>query len=454
MEQENSPTFNLLLVDDEDAIRSSLKRVFNKDPFVVSTAKNGDEALMLMDQLRIDAAIVDLKMPGMDGITLLRHIRERSVLTKVIMLTGRGGIKEAVEAIAIGAIDFLEKPFSADMLRQRILQLFEEWKVNYLRSKRENDINRTFVFPDLIGHSPAMMELKQLIAQVGGSDASVLIQGESGTGKELVATAIHLHSDRRENKLIPVDCASLGESLIQSELFGHTKGAFTGASTSSSGLIRAADKGTLFLDEIGELDLALQTRFLRTIQERMVRPVGSTQAFEVDVRIIAATNRRLEQEVAAGRFREDLYYRINTVLIELPPLRERIQDIPLLVDYLISRFRKESSRAKTVNPDAMLCLQSYHWPGNIRELTNVITRATILCQGNEITPGTLPAEICGALEERKQSGEQTKGVKLEDYEKLAIINALEKGGQNRRSAAQILGIGEATLYRKLKKYGL
>ncbi len=447
--------FNLLLVDDERAVLSSLQRIFRTEPVNTLTAEDGREALTIAELTRIDAAIIDLKMPGMDGLELLRLIKAASPLTKVLILTGQGRIRDAVTAVSLGAVDFLEKPVDPDALRQRILEICASWKENHLSGLSENVNCPPFDFPELIGESPAMMEVKKMISRVGNTNASVLIQGESGTGKELVASAIHHHSTRRTNPFVPVDCASLGDSLMQSELFGHEKGAFTGAQNSTSGLIRAAHEGTLFLDEIGEMDMPLQARILRTLQEKSVRPVGGHQVHDVDIRVISATNRQLAIEVAEQRFREDLFYRLNTVTIELPPLRERREDIPSLAERFVEKYNSVNSRVRRLSEETGQCLLNYSWPGNVRQLANVIFRAIILCNAPEITPDSLPKEICGhACSTNRDSETTLQGWKLEDYERLAIVNALAKAGNNRRQAAQILDIGEATLYRKLKKYNL
>ncbi len=451
---ETGKQFTLLIVDDEEAILASLRRIFKKGPLIVYSAKSGEEALAIMDQTRVDAAIIDLKMRGMDGLTLLQKIKNKSVLTKVLMLTGHGGVKDAVSAISFGALDFLEKPFCANELRKKILKIADSCQLYCQVDHLLQDLRHRFDYSKLIGESPAMLEIKDLIAQVSNSDASVLIQGESGTGKELVAMAIHHHSQRKQEHFVPVDCAALGDGLMQSELFGHSKGAFTGAVSANSGLIRSAHMGTLFLDEIGELDLPLQSRLLRTLQQRMVRPVGSSQLHEVDVRVVSATNRHVATEVAKGRFREDLYYRLNTVLIELPPLRDRREDIPVLTDFFMNHFCKEDTCVKSVSDDAMECLNAYSWPGNVRELSNVLCRATLLSHNEEIKPTALPREIWNPIKNINKNACCIQGNKLEDYEKHAIENALSRSANNRRRAAMILGIGEATLYRKLKKYNL
>ncbi len=447
-------SFSLLVVDDDASVLSSFKRLFSTKGIRLYTANSAEQALSVMDQSRIDTAIVDLLMPGMNGLDLLKKIKERSVMTKVFILTGHGGVTEAVQAMNFGASDFLQKPVTPDIMRAKIYEQIDLWSASCCKQSLENNVKKHFTFADLVGESSVMFELKELILTIGDSDVSVLIQGESGTGKELVAEALHAHSKRRERNLVAVDCASLGDSLMQSELFGHIKGSFTGASTDSKGLIRSADQGSLFLDEIGEMDLALQSRMLRTLQQKNVRPVGSNKTYDIDIRVISATNRKLVDEVAAGRFREDLYYRLNTVLIDMPSLRQRREDIPLLVDYFMSKYRNNGAEPKSINPDTMLCLCSYNWPGNVRELANALARAAVICVGDEITPNMLPVEIYDAVDLSNEKKDQNLGDSLDDYEKMAILNALNKTDNVKRHAAKLLGIGEPTFYRKLRKHGL
>jgi len=440
------------MVDDEREVLSSLKRVFFDDDYHIHTARNGQDALELLGKVSIDAALIDLKMPGMDGLTLLKEIRKGYPAIMVMMLTGYGGVKEAVEAIKLGAVDFLEKPFSPEGLRARVAQLHQIWELKEGNRKLRAKIEFEFGFDRLVGNSTAILKLKAMIAQVGPTDASILIQGETGTGKELVARAIHYHSPRSDNNFVPVDCAAISETVMESELFGHVKGAFTGAHVSTLGLIRSADKGTLFLDEVGELSPAIQVKLLRTIQEREVRPVGSSKSYQVDVRILAATNRDLATEVALGNFREELFYRLNVVTVNVPPLRDRGEDIHLLARYFVKRFASDFSPAKDIAREALISLENYDWPGNIREMENVIRRAMALAKEDIILPEDLPPNIYQPPSEPLQKIDHPSDGSLATYEKAAIQNALAKSGSNRKKAAQILGIGEATLYRKMKKY--
>jgi DNA-binding NtrC family response regulator len=446
--------FSLLMVDDEPAVISSLRRVFFEDDYDLHSAQSGEDALEIMTKLRIDAALVDLKMPGMDGFSLVKEMKKASPTLMVIMLTGHGGIKEAVEAIKLGADDFLEKPFSPEGLRARVSQLYNIWALREENRALKDKIESQFGFDSLVGNSTAMLRLKETIAQIGPADTSVLIQGETGTGKELVAKAIHHHSLRSEKSFVPVDCAAISETVIESELFGHLKGAFTGAHISTLGLIRSADKGTLFLDEVGELSPAIQAKLLRTIQEKEVRPVGSSKSYPVDVRILAATNRDLAEEIALGNFREDLFYRLHVVVVHVLPLRDRREDIPLLANYFIKRFGTDFSPVRAISQEALFCLENHKWPGNIRELENVLRRAVALGKNQTIMPEDLPPNIYRPPEAPCQNAIRLSEDSLAAYEKAAIQNALTKSGQNRKRAADILGIGEATLYRKIKKYGV
>lgn len=444
--------FSLLLVDDEPQVLSVLKEIFSREGYHTHTALSGHDALAVLGGARIDAALIDLKMPGMDGLSLLKQIQKNHPLTMVIILTGYGGVDDAVEAIKLGAVDFLEKPFPPEGLCARVAQLHKIWKLREENRNLRAKMGFQFGFDQLVGNSTAMLKLKDMITQVGPTDATILVQGETGTGKELVARAIHYHSPRSQNSFVPVDCASISETVMESELFGHVKGAFTGAHVSTLGLIRAADKGTLFMDEVGDLSPSIQVKLLRTIQEKEVRPVGSSRSYEVDVRILAATNRDLAGEVARGNFREELLYRLNVLTITVPPLRDRNEDIPLLARYFLKRFSTDCSPVKEISREALFCLQSYSWPGNVRELENVVRRAVALGRGDTILPEDLPPNLYSQPGKASQSIARPSDDSLAAYEKTCIQNALAKSGNNRKRAAQILGIGEATLYRKIKKY--
>ena len=452
MDDQKLRQFSLMLVDDEPAMLASLKRVFRKSPYSLHTAGNAREALEVLAQKQIDAALIDLKMPDLDGLELLDLMRDRYPHVQVVILTGFGGVKEAVKAIQAGAVDFLQKPFEPETIEACFNQIYHIWYLEQENQRLKDKIRFHFGYDQLIGNSTTMLKLKRLVLQVAASDASVLIQGETGTGKELVARAIHFHSCRKDSPFVPVDCASINETVLGSELFGHVKGAFTGAHESTRGLIRSADKGTLFLDEVGELPLAMQAKLLRSIQEKEVRPVGSSQNYSVDVRIVAATNRNLEREVAEGRFRQDLYFRLNVVVLEVPSLRLRLDDIPLLTRYFLKQFSNPVSSVDHLSNEALTHLSSYEWPGNVRELENVIRRAIAMGQGEAIMPRDLPENIYATHKSQAPLAQAVESESLAAFEVAAIRNALIKCGGHRKKAAQLLGIGEATLYRKLNKY--
>jgi DNA-binding NtrC family response regulator len=446
----DATSFTLLVVDDEQSVLQSLKRFFAKSGFQVLLANNGQKGLELLSLHRIDLLLLDLKMPGMDGITVLREAKKMCPALKVIIQTGHGGVNEAVEAVKNGASDFLVKGDSPEILRTRVGLIHEQWQLR-LENKVLRGESNSFDFDKLIGASSAMTKLKEMIVRVAPTETTVLIQGESGTGKELVAQALHHHSQRRNRPYIVVDCSTISETVIESELFGHEKGAFTGADTSTGGLVRAADTGTLFLDEIGELSLGVQAKLLRIIQERTVRPVGSTKNHQVDIRIIAATNRNLLEEVAEKRFRQDLYYRLSTVTLTVPPLREREGDIALLTTRILDYYHKTDAPVTSVTDKTQQLLDRYDWPGNVRELDNVLRGALVFADEGKITPRDLPPSI-GAQVTSEETN--VKNGTLASYELEAIKNALVEAGNNRSQAARILDIAEATLYRKIKNYGL
>ncbi|MEA3333205.1 MAG: sigma-54 dependent transcriptional regulator [Pseudomonadota bacterium] len=444
--------FTILFVDDDPAIISSLQRTFFEDDYCLLGADGGESALALLAEQRVDAALVDLKMPGLDGHTLLQIIHQQFPQTKVIMLTGHGGVEDAVKAMQAGACDFLQKPFCQEVLRNRIAQLYQIWFLEEENRRLSEGNEYYFSFSPLLGSSSLMAKLKEMIVKIAHGEASVLIQGETGTGKELVAKALHHHSERSANPFVVIDCGALSETVIESELFGHKKGAFTGAQNERIGLFRAAHQGTLFLDEVGEFSLAMQVKLLRTLQERQVRPLGGQKSIPVDVRIVAATNRDLREDVSAGRFREDLYYRLQVFTLEVPALRQRLADIPLLARSFIKLFATDRTTVTNVSTAALSAMEAYPWPGNVRELENVIRRAVILGREPEIRFQDLPPHIADNVTPRQPPAGDLSPDSLAAHEKMAISDALFKACGNRRQAAAILGIGEATLYRKLKKY--
>jgi DNA-binding NtrC family response regulator len=446
MTRESAKTYEgrVLIVDDEANMRRVLSALVRRDGFETVEAQNGLVALEMLDEADIDAILTDLKMPHMNGLELLAEVRRRSRGIPVIVLTAHGTIGSAVEALKRGAFDFLTKPFEPDEIRQVVTKAIATRKLEEAEIFAEADED-----PDqlLLGQSPALCAVKQVIERVSPTMATVLISGESGTGKELVARSLHLHSERSEQPFVKVNCAAIPEGLIESELFGHEKGAFTGASTRKPGRFELADGGSLFLDEIGDMPLSAQPKLLRAIQEGRFYRVGGTHTISVDVRIIAATNRDLHEEVRTGRFREDLFYRLNVVPIALPPLRQRREDIPALVEFFLRRFEQQPGRdVCAISAGALATLASHDWPGNIRELENAIERATLLCDGPTLEIEDLPAEItspCAApadspapLKERVRSATQK-------IEREAIAEALAATGGNVTQAAEQLGTSPA-----------
>ncbi len=443
-----SSKFTLLLVDDEAAIITTLKRTFLDTDYCLVSANSGAEALSLMAKTKVHAALIDLKMPGMDGLELLEIINTQYPHVMTILLTGHGNIQDAVAAIKNGAIDFIEKPFVTERLVSLVSQLSSIWQIKRENKALKNEISHRFRYEKLLGNSACMLQLKQLISRVGMSDATVLIQGETGTGKELVAKAIHHQSARAGEKFVVVDCTTINETMLESELFGHVKGSFTGAYTDTKGLVMAANKGTVFFDEIGELPLQTQAKLLRLMQEKEIRPVGSSDSVVADVRILAATNRNLKSEVINKRFREDLYYRLNAVALDVPPLSKRQDDVYLLARHFLKKHKTEFSKVQNLSDKALSHMEKYSWPGNVRELENLISRLTALGLHKEVRVEDLP-DIMRVVTDY---GSASMDDSLEAYEKLAIGNALEKTGHHRKNAAMVLRIGQATLYRKIKKY--
>jgi DNA-binding NtrC family response regulator len=439
--------FTILAIDDDPALLRSLKRVLFSEPYRLITTTDPKKAFLLLEQEKIGLVLLDLKIPGYDGMTILHDITSLYPDVTIIMLTGHGGVREAVEAIKIGAADFLEKPCPPEVLCQRLAIYHIIWQEQQERREKGKKI---FSYPGFIGESSVIEELKSLIVRVAASDATVLIQGESGTGKELVARAVHYHSVRKSGPFVPVDCAAISENILESEFFGHERGAFTGADTATKGLIRSAEGGTLFLDEIGELTTPMQAKLLRTLQEREVRPVGSAKNYPVNIRVLAATNRSLAQETAQGCFRSDLFYRLSAISLDLPPLRERGDDISLQARYFIARFSE--GRSLGISQEALQLLHHYSWPGNVRELENVIRRAVALTEQEIIGVADLPATI--VMNRAAVDDFKTDKDSLNAYERVAFEKALKKTGNNKRQAAALLGISEATLYRKLKQFNL
>jgi len=448
---------NLLIVDDERSIREACREVAQSLGFTAQIADSAEQAYRMLDQQSFDSVLLDLRLPGAGGIDALRRIKERRPEAVVIVVTGYGTVQSAVQAMKNGAYDYVTKPFSVDELK-----LLLERVASHLKLKSENRLLREKVkskqgFGGIVGRAPEMEKLYRIIAKAANSIHPVLILGESGTGKEMVARSIHYSGPFRDKPFIPVDCGSLVPTLIESELFGHVKGAFTGASQSKDGLLAMAEGGTVFLDEVGELPVDLQAKMLRAIQEKEIRPVGSTRPIPINVRILAATNRDLEQAVMQGTFRRDLYFRLNVLSLRIPALRERRQDIPLLIGHFLERMARASGQEKMLSDDAIKAMLAYDWPGNVRELENCLERSYAFTTGPLIHRTDLPREIANLpIPESSSSNGNGNGhlkiIPMAELEKQTILRTLTELNGDKLQAARLLGIGKTTLYRKLKDY--
>jgi DNA-binding NtrC family response regulator len=436
-------TPTVLIVDDENFIVQLVRRTLQPDRYTLLSAANGEEALALLEKNPVDVALVDLKMPRMGGLELLERMQRDHPDVDAIILTAHGDLTAADEAMQRGAVGFVTKPFDPQDLRRRVARLARA----HALAVENRELRATLATPRaLVAQDPAMREVLRIVERVAQDDATVLIQGESGTGKELVARAIHATGPRREQPFLPVDCAAISRTLIESELFGHVKGAFTGAERDRTGLLRLAATGTVFLDEISEMPTAMQAKLLRAIQEREVRPVGATQYERFDGRIICATNRDLAARVKSGEFREDLFYRINVVTITLPPLRERPSDIEPLARHFIEQLNRRKGVQRTLAPSAIQALQAHAWPGNVRELENSLECAWVFCPGPQIEDHHLPQSV----RERPAVGDGARTV--DDWIRRGFVEALRATGGNIARAARILGIAKTTLYRRMREF--
>jgi DNA-binding NtrC family response regulator len=445
----------ILVVDDEPPIRALLEEALSQWGYRVIAAGSASQALDLLHNESFDAALIDVHMPEMSGLDLLREIKKHDETIEVVVMTGQPTIASAVEALKEGAYDYLPKPLILDEIRHLMARLMERrflrGEVHSLRAR----LGEELAVNELIGASPAMQRVKEIIAKVAASDSPVLIEGESGTGKEVVAAAIHRLSPRAKRPFIPVNCGAIPSELLESEFFGHVRGAFTGAVADALGLFRGANEGTIFLDEISELPPGLQVKLLRVLQEMQVRPVGSTKAYPVDVRVIAASNRNLEQAMMAGVFRQDLYYRLNVIRIDLPPLRDRREDLGALATYFIRRFNRRFRRSvRGIAPEALALLAGYHFPGNVRELENLIERAFAMGAREQITPADLPNLTPAAAMAVSPAGAPAPLPTLAEIEKELILRALALFENDKEAAARALGLSRRTIYRRLKEYGM
>ncbi len=452
---------SILIVDDEKHYPMIIGEVLAEEGYTTFTASSGMEALDILNTQIIDLVLSDVKMPGMSGIDLMEKAKEIKPDLPVIIMTAFGSVEKAVEAMHKGAYTFILKPFENEALIAHIAKALSIYKIVRENARLKDAIRTRYQFDNIIGKSKPMQELYEIIKKVAPTSATVLIEGESGTGKELVAKSIHYNSLRKNQSLVAVNCSAFAESLLESELFGHEKGAFTGAVGLKKGRFELADKGTIFLDEIGELPMPLQVKLLRVLQERTVERVGGTLSLPVDFRLIAATNKILEDEVKKGNFREDLYYRLNVVKAALPPLRERQEDIPLLINHFIEKYTKgpePAGKITGIEKTAIQRLCDYEWRGNVRELENVIERAVILAPGNRINVSDLPAQVRNPKPGTLQLEGIPEGVGLTEtlaaVEKRMIQRAMKMSGNIQTKAAEILGIGKSGLNQKLKKFNL
>jgi len=432
---------SILVVDDEKSQREILEMILSGEGYDVTTASSGEAAMKFVADRRFDLVLTDLKMTGMSGLDLLKELVDFDKSIIVLLLTAHGTVDSAVDALRLGAFDYLQKPYDRDKLLDTISRALN--KLSNLDS-------------EIVSESPEMDRVKKLIVKVAKSNSTVLIRGESGTGKELIARAIHNNSLRSSEVFQAVNCAAINENLLESELFGHEKGSFTGAVGEKKGLFEVADGGTLFLDEIGELDISLQAKILRALQEKQIRRVGGVKEIDTDVRVVAATNRDLLKMSEEGRFREDLYYRLNVLSIELPALRERRTDVPILIDYFLGKHTRGTDRKVTLSGEARRVLENYTYPGNVRQLESAIERAILLCENNQITLEDLPPEMSQAA--RPASANDlfklpAEGVNFEDVERSLIMQAMERTGNNITKSAKLLGLTFRTLQYRLEKFG-
>jgi DNA-binding NtrC family response regulator len=451
---EGANFLNLLIVDDERAIRDACREVAQSLGFNTVTADSAEHAYRILDSQGVDAVLLDLKLPGASGLEALNQIKSRRPDAAVVVVTGYGTVQSAVQAMKNGAYDYVTKPFSLDELK-----LLLDRVATHLKLKSENRMLREKIkskqgFGSIVGRAPEMERLYRIIAKAAHSTHPVLILGESGTGKEMVARSIHFSGPFKDKPFTPVDCGSLVPTLIESELFGYVKGAFTGAMHAKDGLLAIAEGGTVFLDEVGELPVDLQAKLLRAIQEKEIRPVGSTKRIPINVRILAATNRDLEQAVAQGTFRRDLYFRLNVLSLRIPSLRERRQDIPLLAGHFLERLSRTSGQERSLSDDALKAMLAYDWPGNVRELENCLERACAFTTGPVIHMADLPAAISRLQGNPVAGGNNgaSKIIPMVELEKQTILNTIAQLNGDKLLAAHLLGIGKTTLYRNLKEY--
>jgi len=449
---------SVLIIDDEASIRESLQTLLEFEGYTVETAASGEEGLARIAEVPVDLVLLDFALPDRNGLEILRDIRDRDPELAIIMITAYGTVENAVAAMQSGATNFVQKPWDNEKLLADVKMVIERRRAEEENVQLKRALKQRYNFESIIGKSEPMLRIFDLVGQVAPSRSTVLLQGESGTGKELIAKAIHMNSPRKDRPFVPVNTGSMPTDLLESTLFGHVKGAFTSAVASKKGLFEIADRGTLFLDEIGTMSLETQAKILRVLQDRKFMHLGGVQEIQVDVRIIAATNVDLKQQVKEGKFRDDLYYRLNVISIDLPPLRSRREDIPLLADFFMRKFAGENERpARQVSAEAMRPLLEYNWPGNVRELENVLERAVVLSSGPSITLDLLPDHIAGrgtSLPTMQTRPDATLFEVMEECERRIIVDMLEKCAWNQTEAAEQFRIPLSTLNQKIKRLNI
>ncbi|BBO80301.1 acetoacetate metabolism regulatory protein AtoC [Desulfosarcina ovata subsp. sediminis] len=443
--------YKVLFVDDDEQILSIVQQFLSRSGFDVTTESNGLKAIEMVREHHFSVVFTDLIMPEISGMDLLKRIKAISPDTEVIVVSGYGTIESAIEAMKLGSYDFLQKPINFDRFRILIERIIEKQDLKEENQRIRSHLKERYKYDELVGMSPKMQDIYEIIDKISTGSPTVLIEGESGTGKGLTANIIHNNSDRHQGPFIPVNCGAIAESLLERELFGHVKGAFTGALKDTVGLFQAADGGTIFLDEIAEVSQAVQVTLLRVLQEKKVRRLGDTRETDIDVRVIAATNKKLDEALKKQTFREDLYYRLNVISITMPPLRDIREDIPLLVNHFIAKYSTSQASGPKVSPAAMGKLMGYHWPGNVRQLENVIQRAFALGVRETLNVEDLPNEI---VNQAPGNLSTDKNFNLREIEKKVILQALGKVGGNKVEAAKLLGINATTVYRKMAKYNI
>ncbi len=452
------PAGSVLIIDDEAAIRESLQTLLEMEGYEVESADTGEAGLAILGDRPFDLVLLDLALPDRNGIDLLAELRAHDQQISVIMITAYGTVENAVKAMQAGAANFVQKPWDNEKLLADVRAAVARHKAEEENVQLKRALKQRYNFESIVGKSEPMLKIFDLVAQVAPSRSTVLLQGESGTGKELIAKAIHLNSQRHDRPFVPVNTGSMPPDLLESTLFGHVKGAFTSAIASKKGLFEIADRGTLFLDEIGTMSMDTQSKILRVLQDRKFMHLGGVHELQVDVRIIAATNVDLKQHVREGKFREDLFYRLNVITIDLPPLRQRKEDIPLLVEFFLNRYSEENERpARRITPEGLRPLMTYSWPGNVRELENVIERAVVLSSGIQIGPELLPDQITGrgsSLPLPEHRGDASLFDIMEDCERHIIVDMLEKCNWNQTEAAERFHVPLSTLNQKIKRLNI